>query len=837
MGLAVVPLLLAVVAAPARAVECAPGTRPEVQKIPGKGETEEVCLDVQGRRQGPAVRRDVEGAVIATGAYVDNQPEGTWKLVERDGLVRVGQMKAGAPVGAWTTLSGAEAVATVTWGHLPPGGPPRTAPSGGAAAEAGSPEVGGDAAVRWTHALPGPAADLVGDGAWVWALSRQAVSVLDVDTGELQLLADPGEPLKGPLLLGGGGAAVVAQSGELVVIDPVARSWRRVRTPVGITHVAAVAEDLAWVRDGAGRLAALDMQSGAVRWRGRHYTELVAPVVEADAVVGVRGGGRLIEALDPEDGEFAWQLRVERPVVALAGGQELVAALSQDGTIVLARADSGAVRWERSLPELGGGAVLELAADGLSVRAGTTVRRLSLLDGSVQALPHLDPSLRGDADAVGDTVCVAAPTGLSCVGPDGAWGGGTGPPAGAPRLVPGLVLLPLADGRLQAIDRDLARLRSGLAPEPGAELIQDVLVPAVLAGLAGEQDAVELPYLELRRPSPSGACDERVVLVDLQDAAPWPTAEEAFGPAPLELGDEAGEDAQAEPATPERLPWAEVGPVPLPGWADAPAEPWRVEPTAETWSMAWWYRWQPRIVGATLRTVDPGAQAGVEAALRCEGPPVAFRGEALLEESSVVVDTVGRGKRAVPLLREVVVRHSREGRLSLHPQPQDVDGIGGCLIELRRNGESEGWWASPELGAWEQLVLTVRNPTEEIRVTDAQGERSGLPLAVEGEVSVEMLVPFAATPQAGTGTGPFELRYQRDDLLDTWRLELWQGKRPWLAVRADELRPARVEEVDGRWLPVPEHHFDGLLHHEGRAAPAADLGVVWVGRECGESVE
>lgn len=829
MLVAALSLLLAVVAGPAEAVECAPGTAPTVQKIPGKGETEEVCLDSQGRRQGPAVRRDVEGGVIATGSYLDNQPEGTWKLVERDGLVRVGQMKAGAPVGPWTTLSGAEAVATVTWGHLPPGGPPR---SGARPTPSGAPAPSVDAAVRWTHELPDPAADLVGDGSWVWALSRQAVTVLDVDTGEQQLQAEPGEPLKGPMVLGAGGAAVVAQSGELVVIDPEARSWRRVRTPVGITHVAAIAEDLAWVRDGAGRLAALDMQSGAVRWRGQHYTELVAPVVEADAVVGVRGGGRLLEALDPEDGEPAWQLPVDRPVVALAGGQELIAALSAGGSVVLARADSGAVRWEQSLPELGDGAELELTPDGLTLRAGTTVRRLSLLDGAVLDLPALDPSLRGDADALGDTVCVAAPAGVSCVGPEGTWGGGAGPPAGAPRLVTGLVLLPLADGRVQAIDRDLARLRAGLSPESTTELVQDGLVPAILAGSGGEQDAVELPLVELVRPSPSGACEERVALVDFQEAAPWPTVEDAFGPAPEAVGAEAA--PAVEPPEPEVLPWAEVGPVPLPGWAEAAAPGWRVEPTAETWSMAWWYRWQPRIVSARLRTVDPGAQAGVEAALRCEGPPVAFRGEVLLEESSVVADTVGRGRKAMPLLREVVVRHSREGRLSLHPQPQSVDGVGGCLIELRRNGDSEGWWASPELGAWEQLVLTVTDPPEEIRVTDAQGERSGLPLAVEGEVSVEMLVPFAAAPQTGSGAGRFELRYRRDDLLNTWRLELWQDGRPWMAVRADALRPARVEEVEGRWLPVPDHHFDGLLHFEGPEAPPVDLVVVWSKMECGE---
>ncbi len=839
-------------------MDCPPGTAPAVQPVPGKSETEAVCLRPDGRREGPAERRDAAGQLIASGSYVDGRPEGTWKLVENDGMVRVGEMKAGVPVGPWTTLSGATPVATVTWGHLRPGAPGRApaAPSAAAAPPAG------DAAVRWTAALGDRAVDLVIDGPQVWAMGRTAVHLLDADTGALRLSAAPGAALTGELVLGATVGLAVTAAGELLVIDPAAGDWRRLRTPLGITHVAGADADEAWVRDGSGRLAVVDLRAGTVRWQAGPYLDPVSPIVEDDALVGVRE--QSLVAVDPRDGEAAWTRRLDAPPVALAGGDGLVAALGAHGELSLLRADSGSLRWTTVLPGIAGGARIEVQADAVVVQAGTTVHRRSLLDGGPLPTAPLPAALRGDAELLGERLCVATPTGLWCADADGDWTAGAGPAAGAPRVGAGLVLVPLDDGRLQAIDPMVARLRAGLLPGEGGELIQDREVEAEVAAAGGAVDQLSLPLVELVRPSPTGACTERRAWIDLQGAAPWPTAAAAFGgdtapgpetpgaavpeapapggPAPdAPAADAPAEDAPAEDdrgpgAGPARgaaaLPWVRLEPLALPAPA-VPIDPaWQLAPAGAQWSMAWWYRWQPVITSARLRTLDPTAQAGVEAALACAGPPVAFDGEVTLQERSVVAQPGGR-KKDPPVLQEVEINHNRAGRLSLHPQPQDIDGIGGCLIEVRRNGSSEGWWASPVLGAWERMVVTVDDPVAPIVSTDAQGPRAGLPAVVEGTLAIELLEPGGAAPTTGSGTGAFRLELVQDDLLATQRFEVWTQDRPWLSLRADGLRPALVELDDGVWVPVPEEREFAWFTFSAPVPPPEDLVLLWAVDDCG----
>lgn len=804
-----IAVLGAVFAGPAGAqavADCPPGTSPAEVKVPGKAETEKVCLRPDGKRQGPGRRFDASGGLIAEGSYVDGRPEGVWRLVEKDGLVRVGAMKAGVPDGPWTTLSGREAVATVTWRHLSPG-----AGRGVAAEGTGAPQQVRDAAEVWRTPIPGQPTALEWDGERAWIQAANRVHVVDGIDGTVVVVVDPGEALRPGVLLGDHTGVGVTRAGELLWIDPLAMRWHKVRTPLGLTDVAAVDGDSAWVRDGSGRISQVDVRTGQVAWRSRPYVDEALLVSVPGRIVGARGPE--LVAVSDRDGEPVWTRRLGAAPVQLEVSDDLIVALGAKGQVTLVDGFSGELVWTRTLGELAGGARVQVHPDGVLVAAGPVVRMLDLRTGD--PLPAVILGPKGDADLWAGTACLATDVALVCEQADGAWTVAGGPAAGAPMIVDGGVLQPLAEGALRWVDPVVARVRAGLMPGGDAELLEDRVVDVAVATADGGEEWLSMPWTVIERPAGDG-CSRRVGHLDMRGAGPWPSAVDAgvvVLPVPPEEGAEAVVPTPEEPEV--VLPWAVTAPI----WVRQPDEGvvspedgtvapgWELEVSQETWSMGWWFRWLPSITSARPASIEPLVREGVAAALQCAGPAVAFRGQAVLQNGTTL--------------------HTREGMLALFPEAQSVDGLDGCLVEVRLNNVSDGWWSGGITGGWEQLIVSVDGAADGVFSGSPRDASRGLPLVVDGPARVELLLPGRAERTVVEATTELRMTLSQDDLLGLQWLEIWLDGRLWTRRSMTGLRPGRVGWSQGEPVLVPDVEREVVLRHFGADPPALDLVPVW----------
>jgi len=118
-----------------------------------------------------------------------------------------------------------------------------------------------------------------------------------------------------------------------------------------IDSSAAIADGVVYVGGGDGDLIALDLASGAVRWK---YTtgNLIgesSPAVGADAVyVGDLGG--ILHAVNARDGKALWTFKtgseIKSSPVIVAGATETVLIGSYDGHLYALEARTGRMRWK-----------------------------------------------------------------------------------------------------------------------------------------------------------------------------------------------------------------------------------------------------------------------------------------------------------------------------------------------------------------------------------------------------------------------------------------------------------------------------------------------------------
>ncbi len=741
-------------AAPAAAapLACPPGTAES--RADDRGESVRWCARADGTLHGPSERRRADGGLASAGQWVEGVAEGEWRLVEPDGAVTRGLLESGVAVGSWTTLRDGEVAARVDWGPPPD--------------EAADAPLPAEAPALWAVALPAAALGIwpAEDGLWVQLPA--AVELRDAETGALRWRGADGLRLRGGLLPVRGGALGVTADGGLLALDARDGASRVIHVGSGVSAVAGADAERAWARDADGRLIAVDLDTGERRWISAAPVDPVPPArIEAEAlIVGARG--RDLRAVDADTGALRWQVRAGGPVQALAAWEGQLVSVDAHGELLLVDAATGSPRAALRLPGLAAGAVtLRPGPGALAIVAGHRAWRV---DADGAPLPGAPPEGAGDAelDPASGVACLAGPAGLRCALDGVPIELPMAPAATPPRVAGGQAFVAGADGRLQRIDLGLA---------------------AALGDGGG--DVVLIEELELHVTEPSGAeaglwaeawrvgpadegCAGDTLLIDLRDHGPL-----------------------AEGARVELPPMPDAGQRPAPGWS--------LDPLPDAlWEMRWWTRWAPRLLGVTPASGDPSDAAALEATLRCEGPPVALRGEVRVE---------GRWQL-------------RGGALELHPEPQRLDGEPGCLIHLWVDGAPAGTWSAPGRPGWVELGLRAAGPGLDPVLGDiADG---ALPDVLEGALQVDVLLPDAPGRQQLAAEGRLEPRLIEDAITGWDRLELWLDGVLWLGMPVQGLRPARVEvDADGAPVAVPDRRRETVAAHDGDVALPAGLVPVW----------
>ncbi len=326
--------------------------------------------------------------------------------------------------------------------------------------------------LAWTfHAADGTVSGaIVADGVAV-TVGHHAVYGIGLDRGEIVWrLVRNGGPLSMPATGEAGGrrllvfvdqAPVTGTSLVGVDLHTLHEVWRTpLRRPSrsGVT----VADSSAYVADDGGNVYALDLATGAIRWRAETIGEVLTPPAVGDGLVVVvsrdpKDQRSQLVALDAATGRRAWA-----PVSAPVAGSTGSGAAVGDGRVVAGFAD-------RVVRELS-------ARDGTE---GWSALGLSLF--SPANLPALTADRVYIADVAAGLYAIDAATGAR------VWDHQLNDVVvrSSPVVSGGTVLLGLNDGRLVAIDASTGDLVWQSAPSPGligAIALSRELVIAVKGG-------------------------------------------------------------------------------------------------------------------------------------------------------------------------------------------------------------------------------------------------------------------------------------------------------------------------------------------------------------------
>ena len=145
--------------------------------------------------------------------------------------------------------------------------------------------------------------------------------------------------------------------------------WRRTTIDGGVTGGPGVGNGLVVAGGRNGEVVALDAETGAERWRAKVTSEVIAaPLVTGDAVVVRSNDGRTF-GLSPADGARKWVFDRGLPSLSVRGNGapvtdgNLVYLGYDDGTVIALRAADGLVAWTQLVAEPDGRNELARMAD------------------------------------------------------------------------------------------------------------------------------------------------------------------------------------------------------------------------------------------------------------------------------------------------------------------------------------------------------------------------------------------------------------------------------------------------------------------------------------------
>ena len=791
--------------AAAEGLDCPSGTAEAT--VSDDASTELWCTRPDGVRHGPYQRRSLSGRILERGFWEDGVRAGSWRYYDVSGkVVRTGQMSSGHPDGAWTHFdpTGAPS-ATITHGRFPPAtsAPPRPA----------------DPRHRWQVDLgTTPTAWWrAGDASVAVSVGSDRLVLLSVETGAITADIPLPAPLRPGLVFEGDRILAVTGPGELFTVDldpDGGGTWRRVRTPLGVTDaLGSAGPDAVVVRDGRGRLSSVSLDSGDSLWSSRLFVDDTRPALTSASAVAVRER-REVRAVTLEGGAFVWQARMPSTVRAVGSVGDVVLALLDSGEVQALAASTGAPIWSLPLP-IAAGVRPELHALDGTVWVSTPHEAWALdpVRGVVRA-SHVARPPTGQAAAdlsVGaSATCTTGRQGGIRCGP-GDWELDTPPPALPAMVGVGVVLVAAQSGTITALDPAVSAAIAHGSTSDADLLVDDVLEATI--GWEGESLAVEIPWVVVERERPDDACSVTTAAVQLPDPAHlWPA------PPPT---DDAPPAAPPPPEPPAVL-WLDdlVLHDDLGEGLFTVHPDWLLDPAGTTWRMSWWHQHRPTLTALLATLGTPSDAALVDALVRCDGPPARFDGIAQLDD----------GLRALRLT----------GSLEITPHAHSLDGEPGCLLDVSVGGQDQGAWSSASLPAWTEISLEVHGET----LPDDLPLTPDLPARVEGSVSLDAYEPWALDRTHHELDGVLELRIDGGDPRGPI-LRAFDGTRLVLEVPVPDLTYGAVAvEPDGTVVPDPT--IEDHVHLE-RSVPfpvsgAADGSdgtwrVLWTRSSCLDELE
>ena len=795
--------------APAMAAErlaCPSGTA--AMDVPQPSGSLHQCQRPDGTAHGPSQRLDSAGKILERGFFEDGFEQGSWRYYDGSGrVVRVGQMSSGRPAGAWT--------------HFDPSGEPSATLTHGLA---DSPDLTVESAedprVRWAHQLPSAATQIwpVSDTMAAISVGETALWLVNLIDGGVRGVVPLPAALRPDIVVHSELLLAVTAPGELLVVDLGGDvvSWKRVRTPVGITHAGGIlADGTIAVRSGLGRIDGIDPDSGDQLWTSKLYVDEVAPIVAGDVVVAVREA-REVRAVTLGTGAFAWQARMSASVVDLLALGSRVHVLTSGGELLALDRGTGAPLWSLSLPT--GPAVaatLTLRDDALWVATPHAAWRVERRLGTVLDERHPTPPEGEDAaDLVVGTAmaCTSGRRGGIRCDP-GGWELATAPAVVAPLMAAdGVVLLAHADGALTALDDGLGAALEGIEAS-GAVLLEDGLVAAdiTLEGITWE---VDLPWVVVEQPGAEEECSLVTAAVGL------PPPSEVMGwlePVDAAMGGSMDGASDARPVAPV----VTLVDLPLPhqlgDGAFSLPESWDVEEAGAVWRMSWWHRHRPTLTSLVATLGDASDAAKVDALLRCETGPARFRGQVRLDDGYRTMEVTGM--------------------LDLVPHPHSLDDERGCLLDLSAGGEDLGSWSSVVLPAWTEVVMEVGWP-DELPDLGLDADDIFVPPQVSGaEVVLDLYEPWQLQRTTVVVSGEVDLRVDEGDARGPI-LRAFSGERLLAEVPVPDLRYGHVGlDEDGAEVPLPD--VEDIVHLTRPLPESADTTVwrvAWQRSSCFEEV-
>lgn len=283
------------------------------------------------------------------------------------------------------------------------------------------------ARVAWSTRL-GPAgigfAPAVSGGNVFAASSDGEVARLSADNGALSWRVNVGKRLSAGVGADGNILAVATRDGSLLALD-AAGGKQRWSVPVGadVVTVPAISTGLVVIRSSDNRISAFDAETGRRRWTFQRQSpplvlrQTSGLTIAADTVFAGLPGGRLV-ALNLQTGALRWEAAVSQPkgateierIADVAGSPVLggrdVCAVTFQGKVSCFEVATGRISWSRDVSSASG-----LAADArlLAVpddrgqvhafsRSGASQWRQEKLAGRALSAPLV----LGDAVIVGD---------------------------------------------------------------------------------------------------------------------------------------------------------------------------------------------------------------------------------------------------------------------------------------------------------------------------------------------------------------------------------------------------------------------------------------------------
>lgn len=185
----------------------------------------------------------------------------------------------------------------------------------------------------------------------IFGVSRERIHALDAVTGEDVWSVAIGETIRAPLVWDSGWLIAMTEGGDVLALRAVdgALIWRRALGAPSVHPVVPGGEDALYLSLSDGRVVALGLERGELRWEVMLPGTLSEPATARDRVF-VGSTDNFFYALDADSGSLRWKWRNGGDVIGAAIDGDVVFVASLDNVIRAVNRGNGNQRWLQSTP-------------------------------------------------------------------------------------------------------------------------------------------------------------------------------------------------------------------------------------------------------------------------------------------------------------------------------------------------------------------------------------------------------------------------------------------------------------------------------------------------------